>query len=94
MFFGLKSPWTSTRLVVRVVSTSAASRGARSGCASRRRDQVGLEPDRVEDGVGREARRDVGPVGGRGVDAAEHVADGGARRVSIAPSRSSVFHTG
>ena len=41
------------------------------------------------------ARGDVGAVGGRRVDAAEHVADLRRRTpASIAPSRSSAFHTG
>ena len=47
----------------------------RMGAAGR--DEVGLQPDRVEDRVGREARGDLRPVRGRRVDASERVADRG-----------------
>jgi hypothetical protein len=56
--------------------------------------EIGLEPDRVEDRVGREPGRDLGPVGGRRVDPAEDVADGPGHLDVDDPSRSCAFQTG
>ena len=46
----------------------------------RRLDQIGIEADRMEQRVGREARGDVGASSGRGVQPAEHVADASGAR--------------
>ena len=76
-------------------ATAPSAPAARSGCAARGGLEVGLEPDRVEDRVGGEARGDVRPVGGGGVDR------GRARRRPRRRSRprwrrraSCAFHTG
>ena len=76
MFFGLKSPCTSTRFGScgrRDQRREPRARGP--ACARGGRDEVRLEANRVEDRVGRKARGDVRPVGGRRVDAAQDVAD-------------------
>jgi hypothetical protein len=56
--------------------------------------QVRLEPDRVEDVVGRKAGRDIRSIGGRRVDAPQESPTVIAVARSITPAWSSAFQTG
>ncbi len=80
MFFGLTSPCTSVSFVVAVRRAMRCNGRSTDGWAARRRQQVGLQPDRLEDGVRREAARQLGAQGRAGMDADEAVGDGGRRR--------------
>ena len=69
MFFGLTSPWTSARLVARVVCSERVEAGGEGGVRPPCRAQVRLDPDRLERVVMREG-------GG-------HARVGGAQRMNV-----------